>query len=278
MVKLGDYNKLTINRFTDSGAYLDGGEGFEILMPRRYTSPEMHPGDEVEVFVYLDQSNKPVATTERPLAKVGEFACLRVSWLNEYGAFLDWGLLKDLFVPFSEQTVKMQVGKRYVVYIYVDELTGRIVGSARIARHLKETSRSLTPHQEVDALVFKHTDLGYKAIVLDCGCEAMIYDNELFRPLAIGDEVKAFVKNIRPDGKVDLALQEGGRQHVEDFSVVLLNALRQSPNRFVALSDKSDPQDIYERFGVSKKTFKRAVGALYKERLIEISDSGIRLL
>lgn len=278
MVKLGDYNRLTINRFVESGAYLDGGEGFEILMPRRYTSPEMHPGDEVEVFVYLDQANKPVATTEKPLAKVGEFACLRVNWLNEYGAFLDWGLLKDLFVPFREQGVKMQVGKRYVVYVYVDELTGRIVGSARISRHLKNRPGLLKPRQEVEALVFKHTDLGYKAVVLGCGCEGMIYDNELFRPLSVGDKVKAFVKNVRPDGKIDLVLQEGGRRHVEDFSVVLLKALKESPNHFTSLNDGSDPQDIYEAFGVSKKTFKRAVGALYRERLIEITDNGIRLL
>ncbi len=172
----------------------------------------------------------------------------------------------------------MQVGRRYVVYVYVDELTGRIVGTARISKHLKDTPDSLRLHQEVDAIVFKRTDLGYKAIVLDCGCEGMIYNNELFRPLAVGDEVKAFVKNIRPDGKIDLALQEGGRQHVEDFSVVLLKALRDSPSYFVALNDKSDPQDIYDRFGVSKKTFKRAIGALYKERLIEIDENGIKLL
>lgn len=278
MVKLGDYNKLTITRFVESGAYLDGGEGFEILMPRNYTTPEMHVGDEVEVFVYLDQSNKPVATTETPFAKVGDFACLRVNWLNEYGAFLDWGLLKDLFVPFREQRVKMQIGKSYVVYIYIDELTGRIVGSSRISRHLQDVSGRLMPHQQVDALIFKRTQLGYKAVIPGPDCEGMIYNNELFQPLAIGDEVKAFVKNIRPDGKVDLVLQEGGRRHVEDFSVVLLRNLTDKANHFVALNDKSDPQDIYDMFGVSKKTFKRAVGALYKERLIDITDDGIRLL
>ena len=278
MVKLGDYNKLTITRFVESGAYLDGGEGFEILMPRRYTKPEMHPGDEVVVFVYLDQANKPVATTERPYAKVGEFACLEVSWLNEYGAFLDWGLMKDLFVPFSEQRVKMERGERYVVYIYVDELTGRITGTSRMGKHLSNDSSTLKPHQEVEALVFKHTDLGYKAIILGPNCEGMIYSNELFRNLSCGDTVTAFVKNIRPDGKVDLVLQEGGRQHVEDFSVVLLRSLKDRANHFVALNDKSDPQDIYDMYGVSKKTFKRAVGALYKERLIEINEDGIRLL
>lgn len=278
MVKLGDYNRLTINRFVESGAYLDGGEGFEILMPRRYTTPEMHPGDEVEVFVYLDQANKPVATTEVPYAKVGEFACLRVSWTNEYGAFLDWGLMKDLFVPFSRQRVKMERGERYIVYIYVDELTGRITATSRISRFVSEDTKTLAPMQEVDVLVFKRTDMGYKAIILGPNCEGMIYANEVFQSLSYGDKVKAFVKNVRPDGKVDLVLQESGRRHVEDFSVVLLNSLREKSNHFVALSDKSSPQDIYDVFGVSKKTFKRAVGALYKERLIEITDDGIRLL
>ena len=278
MVKLGDYNKLTITRFVESGAYLDGGNGFEILMPRRYTKPEMHPGDEVEVFVYLDQANKPVATTEVPLAKVGEFACLTVNWLNQHGAFLDWGLLKDLFVPFSEQRGKMEIGRRYVVYIYIDELTGRIAGTSRLARHITNDSSSLKPHQEVDVLVYKHTDLGYKVIVLGPNCEGMIYSNELFQTIGYGDRLKAFVKHVRPDGKVDLVLQEGGRQHVEDFSVVLLRSLQERANHFVALNDKSDPQDIYDVFGVSKKTYKRAVGALYKERLIEITDDGIRLV
>ena len=198
--------------------------------------------------------------------------------LIEYGEFLDWGLLKDLFVPFREQRVKMQIGKSYVVYIYIDELTGRIVGSSRISRHLQDVSGRLMPHQQVDALIFKRTQLGYKAVIPGPDCEGMIYSNELFQPLAIGDEVKAFVKNIRPDGKVDLVLQEGGRRHVEDFSVVLLRNLTDKANHFVALNDKSDPQDIYDMFGVSKKTFKRAVGALYKERLIDITDDGIRLL
>lgn len=278
MVKLGDYNKMTIVRFVESGAYLDAGEGLEILMPRRYTTPEMHPGDEVEVFVYLDQANKPVATLETPVAKVGEFACLTVSWLNEYGAFLDWGLMKDLFVPFSEQRVAMKRGERYIVYIYVDELTGRIVGTSRIARHITEDSRTLKVHDEVDVLVYKRTELGYKAIILGPNCEGLLYRNELFRPLGYGDKLRAFVKGVRPDGKVDLVLQEGGRRHVEDFSVTLLKTLRDRANHFVALNDKSEPDEIYDMFSVSKKTFKRAVGALYKERLIELTDDGIRLL
>jgi predicted RNA-binding protein (virulence factor B family) len=276
-VKLGDYNTLTITRFTDSGAYLDG-DGLEILMPRRYTTPDMHPGDEVRVFVYLDQENRPVATTEKPLAKVGQFACLTVAWHNKYGAFLDWGLMKDLFVPYSEQRTKMQQGEKYIVYIYIDEQSGRIVGTAKLGRHISEDCSTLQPHDEVEVLVYKQTEIGYKAIILGPNCEGLLYHNEVFQPLSYGDKLKAYVKKVRPDGRVDLVLQTSGRQHTEDFAVTLLRSLQEKPNHFIALNDNSDPEDIYDYFGVSKKTFKRAVGALYKEHIITITDDGLRLL
>ena len=276
-VKLGDYNTLTITRFTDSGAYLDG-DGLEILMPRRYTTPDMHPGDEVRVFVYLDQENRPVATTEKPLAKVGQFACLTVAWRNKYGAFLDWGLMKDLFVPYSEQRTKMQQGEKYIVYIYIDEQSGRIVGTAKLGRHISEDCSTLQPHDEVEVLVYKQTEIGYKAIILGPNCEGLLYHNEVFQPLSDGDKLKAYVKKVRPDGRVDLVLQTSGRQHTEDFAVTLLRSLQEKPNHFIALNDNSDPEDIYDYFGVSKKTFKRAVGALYKEHIITITDDGLRLL
>ena len=276
-VKLGDYNTLTITRFTDSGAYLDG-DGLEILMPRRYTTPDMHPGDEVRVFVYLDQENRPVATTEKPLAKVGQFACLTVAWRNKYGAFLDWGLMKDLFVPYSEQRTKMQQGEKYIVYIYIDEQSGRIVGTAKLGRHISEDCSTLQPHDEVEVLVYKQTEIGYKAIILGPNCEGLLYHNEVFQPLSYGDKLKAYVKKVRPDGRVDLVLQTSGRQHTEDFAVTLLRSLQEKPNHFIALNDNSDPEDIYDYFGVSKKTFKRAVGALYKEHIITITDDGVRLL
>ncbi|MBR3114873.1 MAG: GntR family transcriptional regulator [Bacteroidaceae bacterium] len=276
-VKLGDYNTLTITRFTDSGAYLDG-DGLEILMPRRYTTPDMHPGDEVRVFVYLDQENRPVATTEKPLAKVGQFACLTVAWRNKYGAFLDWGLMKDLFVPYSEQRTKMQQGEKYIVYIYIDEQSGRIVGTAKLGIHISEDCSTLQPHDEVEVLVYKQTEIGYKAIILGPNCEGLLYHNEVFQPLSYGDKLKAYVKKVRPDGRVDLVLQTSGRQHTEDFAVTLLRSLQEKPNHFIALNDNSDPEDIYDYFGVSKKTFKRAVGALYKEHIITITDDGLRLL
>lgn len=276
--KLGDYNTLTITRFTESGAYLDGGDGLQILMPKQYTTSAMHPGTEVKVFVYLDQQNRPVATTETPLCKVGDFAYLEVSWLNEYGAFLNWGLLKDLFVPFSQQRVKMVKGHSYVVYVYIDERSGRITASSRIGQFLSHDKPELKEKQEVSILVHRRTELGYKAIILDTKTEGLLYKDEVFRNLNIGDHLMAYVHRIRPDDKVDLSLQLGGRAHVEDFAVTLLHSLRDKPNHFVPLTDSSAPDEIYDYYGVSKKTFKRAVGALYKERLIVLEDEGIRLL
>lgn len=274
-IKLGDYNTLSITRFTESGAYLDAGNGLEILMPRRYTNEQMHPGDEVRVFVYLDQQNRPVATTETPLARVGEFACLEVAWTNRYGAFLNWGLMKDLFVPHSEQRVKMQQGSHHVVYIYVDEPSGRIVGTSKLVPHITHNTNGLQQGDEVEIITYRRTQMGYKAIILGPNCEGLLYHNEIFQPLACGDRLKAYIKKVRDDGQIDLALQPEGRRHTEDFAVVLLRSLQDKPNHFIALNDKSDPEDIYNYFGVSKKTFKRAVGALYKERLIEITPDGI---
>lgn len=276
--KLGDYNTLTITRFTESGAYLSNGDGLEILMPKQYTTPQMHPGTEVEVFVYLDQQNRPVATTETPLCKVGDFAYLEVSWLNEYGAFLHWGLLKDLFVPFSQQRVKMIKGHSYVVYVYIDERSGRITASSRINQFLLDSKPNLEEKQEVSILIYRRTELGYKAIILDTKTEGLLYKDEVFRNLSIGDKLTAFVHKIRPDGKIDLSLQLGGRAHVEDFAVTLLQSLKNKPNHFIPLTDTSAPDEIYDYYGVSKKTFKRAVGALYKERLIALEPDGIRLL
>lgn len=276
--KLGDYNTLTITRFTESGAYLDGGDGLEILMPKQYTTHAMHPGSEVKVFVYLDQQNRPVATTETPLCRVGEFACLEVSWLNEYGAFLNWGLLKDLFVPFSQQRVKMVKGHSYVVYVYIDERSGRITASSRIGQFLSHSKPDLKERQEVSILVHRRTQLGYKAIILNTKSEGLLYKDEVFRHLDIGDRLTAYVHHIRPDGKIDLSLQLGGRAHVEDFAVALLHSLQDKPNHFIPLTDASAPDEIYDYYGVSKKTFKRAVGALYKEHLIALEDEGIRLL
>lgn len=275
MIKLGDYNTLRITRFTDHGAYLDGGDLGEILMPKAYVKREMRPGTEVNVFVYLDQSERLVGTLETPLARVGDFAFLQVAWVNEYGAFLDWGLMKDLFVPFREQKMPMQQGRSYLVYIYIDEETQRIVATAKVERHL-QLARTSDYHrgQEVEIMVQQKTPLGFK-VIADNRCAGLIYDNQIFEaePHA-GDVLSATVVNVRPDGKLDLSLQRIGKGRFRDFADQLLDELREAGG-FLPFTDHSDPDDIQERFGVSKKTFKRAVGTLYKNRKILITEGGI---
>lgn len=275
MIKLGDYNTLRITRFTDHGAYLDGGDLGEILMPKAYVKREMRPGTEVNVFVYLDQSERLVGTLETPLARVGDFAFLQVAWVNEYGAFLDWGLMKDLFVPFREQKMPMQQGRSYLVYIYIDEETQRIVATAKVERHL-QLARTSDYHrgQEVEIMVQQKTPLGFK-VIADNRCAGLIYDNQIFEaePHA-GDVLSATVVNVRPDGKLDLSLQRIGKGRFRDFADQLLDELREAGG-FLPFTDHSDPDDIQERFGVSKKTFKRAVGTLYKNRKIVITEGGI---
>ena len=276
MIKLGDWNELVVNRFTDHGAYLEGGEVGEILMPNAYVERGVRIGDRVTVFVYLDQEERLVATTETPLARVGQFACLTVSWVNEYGAFLDWGLMKDLFVPFREQRRKMEVGRYYIVYIYIDEASHRIVGTAKVDRYL-EPAVAGTYHkgQQVSLLVQGRTDLGYKVIV-DHKYSGLVYHDQAYAALHTGDELTGFVSQVRRDGKVDVSLQSLGVSRFRDFADQLLDELEEVGGT-LPYCDASSAEDIAERFGVSKKTFKRAVGALYKASKIHLIDGGIAL-
>lgn len=282
MIILGDYNTLRIKKRTDFGLYLDGGdEAGNILLPTRYVAPNMHIGDEVEVFLYLDQEERLIATTERPLVKVGEFAYLEVAWTNEYGAFLNWGLMKDLFCPFREQKQRMERGKRYIVYVKVDEDSYRLMATAKVEKYLQlpstttENASPLRHGDAVQALVWQKTDLGFKAIV-DNRYQGQLYDNQIFRPLHTGDSLTAYVDHVRQDGKIDLTLQPTGRQHTLDFAEVLLRYLYENNGR-CELGDKSPAELIYDRFKVSKKAYKKAVGDLYRRRLITISDEGIAL-
>lgn len=275
MLKLGNWNELVIVRFTDHGAYLDGGDVGEVLMPKSYVLREMHPGDRVRVFVYLDQSERLVATTEQPRAVVGQFACLRVSWVNEYGAFLDWGLMKDLFVPFREQKMKMQVGKKYVIHAHLDDESYRIVASAKVDRYLSKEAAPYEAGDEVNILIWQKTDLGFKAII-ENKYGGLLYDSEIFQSLHTGDQVKAFIKQVREDGKIDLILQKPGFEKVDDFSKTLLQYIKDNGGQ-ISLNDKSPADDIYATFGVSKKTFKKGVGDLYKKHLIILKEDGIIL-
>lgn len=298
MLKLGDYNTLKIVKRVDFGLYLDGGDEGEILMPQRYVKRSMKIGDEVEVFVYLDQDERVVATTEQPLAKVGEFACLEVAWTNQYGAFLNWGLMKDLFCPFREQKLRMQQGNRYIVYVKEDTESHRLMATAKVEKYLSPYlfKSANTPEQEettekeqeinekdilkhgslVDCLIWQKTDLGFK-VIIENKYQGQLYDNQIFQPLHSGDRCKAYVDHIRQDGRIDLMLQAPGRQHTLDFAEVLLRYLYEN-NGFCDLGDKSPAELIADRFKVSKKAYKKAVGDLYRRRLITISEEGIRLV
>lgn len=277
MIKIGDYNTLRITRFTDHGAYLDGGDVGEILMPKAYVRREMRPGDEVDVFVYLDQSERLVGTFETPLARVGDFAFLRVAWTNEFGAFLDWGLMKDLFVPFREQKMRMEQGRSYLVHIHIDEDTQRIVGSAKVERYLQPAKSSQYHRgQELEVIVQQKTPLGFK-VIADNRCAGMIYDNQIFEVEPHAGEVRsATVVNVRPDGKLDLSLQRIGKNRFRDFATQLEEELINAGGE-LPYGDDSTPEEIMERFGVSKKTFKRAVGNLYKAQKLAISSRKIVL-
>ena len=273
-LRLGQTNRLTVVRRAEQGLYLSGGPE-DILLPNRYVPEGANVGDELDVFVYLDSEERLVATTETPLAQVGDFAWLEVAWVNQFGAFLDWGLMKDLFVPFSEQKMKMQKGRSYLVHIHLDPQTYRIVASAKIERYLSKDWPPYHGGDEVDALIWQKTDLGFKAIV-DNLFAGLLFDDEIFRELHSGDRLRAFVKQVRPDGKIDLSLQRKGQKAVADFSDILLNHLRTNGG-FSALGDKSPAEEIYALFGVSKKVFKKAVGDLYRRRLITIENEGIRV-
>ena len=280
MIKLGDYNLLKIVKSVDFGLYLDGDEAGEILLPQRYVTPQMRVGDEIQVFIYLDQDERPVATTETPLAKVGDFACLEVAWTNEYGAFLRWGLMKDLFCPFREQKMRMERGKSYIVYVKIDEDSYRLMATAKVDKYLSlppfHGEGSLKHGTAVDVLIWQKTDLGFKCIV-DNRYQGQLYDDQVFQQLHTGDRLTAYIDHVREDGKIDLTLQPTGRRHTLDFAEVLLRYLYEHDGR-CELGDKSPAEAIYARFQVSKKAYKKAIGDLYKRRLIQITDDGIALV
>lgn len=274
-LSLGKMNHMTVVRKADFGLYLDGGPTGDVLLPNRYVPKGTRVGDELDVFIYLDQDERPVATTERPLAMVGDFAFLRVAWVNEFGAFLDWGLMKDVFCPFREQKRRMEKDRSYIVHIHLDEETYRIVASAKIERYLSKEPPRYAPDQEVDILVWQKTDLGFKVIV-DNQYQGLVYTSQVFRDLYTGDRLKGFVSAVRPDGKVDIALQKHGRAQTLDFSERLHEYLFEHDG-YCPFTDKSDAEEIYREFHVSKKVFKRAVGDLYKRRLIVLAPDGIEL-
>lgn len=276
MIKIGRSYELDVIKAVDFGFYLDAEDLGEVLLPIKYAPADLDVGDYLEVFLYLDAEGRPVATTQKPKARVGEFAYLNVVANTDVGAFLDWGLDKDLLVPFSEQHRPMEVGHAYLVYVYINEVDGRIVASSKIDKFLDdEAPHDFKPQQAVNLTIANSTDLGYKAIV-NHSHWGVLYKNEVHQRLSFGQSIKGFIKHVRPDGKIDLSL-EGGQVTRDKYSQIILNYLKRK-NGFAPVHDKSDPKLISDLFGMSKGAFKKAIGGLYKQRVISIEKDGIRLL
>lgn len=275
MATPGKFSKLHISRIVDFGVYLDGEQLGEILLPMKWVPEGSRPDDIIEVFIYFDSEDRLIATTKRPFAQVGEFALLRARAVNDVGAFLDWGLDKDLLVPYREQKSKMIAGKSYMVYLFADPKTGRLAGSAKIEKFIEEDTSELKAGDEVSILVWARTDLGYKAII-NSRFEGLLYDSEIFTELAPGMKTTAWVVKVREDGKVDLNLNKPGYQKVDVLSEKIIELLKEHQG-YIGISDKSEAEEIYLMFGMSKKTFKKAIGGLFKQRIILIEEHGIRL-
>jgi len=276
MVEIGRINTLKVVKEVEFGLYLDGGEEFgEILIPTRYVPEDTEVDHYLDVFIYMDSEDRIIATTEEPAAEVGEFAYLKCVGVSGFGAFLDWGLPKDLFVPFSEQAHEMEEGLSYFVRIYLDEETDRIVASSKTNQFLNNSPIEFEEGEEVDLIIGTATDLGVKVIIngLHSG---LIYHNEIFKPIKPGMKTKGFIKKIREDEKVDVALQKQGYEQIEGTARAILEKLEKSGG-FLEVNDKSSPESIKHIFGISKKVFKKAIGGLYKARLISIEPNGIRL-
>jgi predicted RNA-binding protein (virulence factor B family) len=276
MVEVGKLNTLAISRFSDFGLLLDGEELGEILIPKRYVSKDWKEGDKVRVFIYLDSEDRLTATTEMPKAQVGEFVLLRCKDATPIGAFLDWGLPKDLFVPFREQRMKMRQGESYLVYIYYDNASERIVASAKLDKFLASSKRFYKNGEEVELMAWQKSDLGYKFIINNERW-GMVFDNEMFQAVQRGKKLKGYIKNVRPDGRIDLALNKPGYEKVSLLTDVILNHLKANKG-FMPITSKTPPEQIYALFSVSKKTYKNAIGALYKQRMITIEEDGVHLV
>ena len=276
MLTIGTYHTLRIDRTTLVGLFLTDGTN-DVLLPIKYVPKNFEIGDEIEVFVYLDHEERPVATTLQPYITLNDYAFLRVNYTNEYGAFMDWGLEKDLFVPFKEQARPMEQGKRYMVHMTLDEKTNRLIGSSKLNQYLSKEPLNLEQGHEVDLIISHITDLGIN-VIINGTHKGLVYKNEVYddkiRP---GDKTKGYIKMIRPDGKIDVTLHKVGVEGIEENAQVVLDELKASKG-FLRLNDNSDPEDIKTILKMSKKTFKKAVGALYRQKLIEIKEDGIYLV
>lgn len=275
MVQVGQYNELEVIKLMDFGIYL--GDGMvEILMPAKWVPKDVRIGDMLEVFIFRDSEGRLIATTIKPYAVAGEFAFLEVQQANSMGAFMDWGMEKNLLVPFREQPGKLEEGKSYVVFVYVDEETNRIVASAKLNKFIERENIELENGDVVDLLIYSETDKGFNAIINNTYA-GLIYRNEVFGNIRVGDKVKGYIKQVREDNKIDLSLQKSGFELVDDVKWRILNLLKEK-NGFLPLNDNSTPDEIKNALQISKKAFKKAVGALYRERLVTLTDKGVELI
>ncbi|MBT5231282.1 MAG: GntR family transcriptional regulator [Methylococcales bacterium] len=276
MAIVGQLQTLTVVKLVSFGAFLDGGEQGEILIPQRYIENDLNVDDEIEVFVYTDSEDRLIATTERPYAYVGDFAYLKVVESSKFGSFLDWGLPKDLLLPYSEQHHKVTDGQSYIVRLYLDESSQRVAASSRIDRFLDIEPIEYEVGEQVDLMIAEQTDMGYKAII-NGKHWGLIFENEIFTQLYKGSRCQGYVKRIRPDNKIDLSLNKVGKAKLDDLESKIIQKLIANDG-FIAMTDKSPPKAIYALFGVSKKAYKKTVGILYKSQKITLEDNGIRLV
>ena len=275
MVELGHTNKLRVIKRADIGVFLDGDQFGDILLPRKYAPESINIGDEVDVFLYNDSEDRIIATTLKPKTQVGECAYLKVVSTGRFGAFLDWGLPKDLLVPYSEQQKPMETGYSYTVYSFVDEETQRIAASTKLEQHLSVDVSGLKPQQKVDLLIYGKSDLGFKAVINGTHL-GQLFESETFQRLHFGEQIKGYIRQIRADGKIDLMLQLPSELTRDDLSNAIIAHLQQHEG-VSTLTDKSPPDDIYQIFGVSKASYKKALGQLYKNRQILIEKHQITL-
>jgi predicted RNA-binding protein (virulence factor B family) len=276
MIKVGEHNEMEVLRNTSVGMYLGDGEGGEVLLPNKYVPEDLEEGDEIEVFIYKDSEDRLVATTLAPKIFLNDFACLKVKQVNSTGAFLEWGMEKDLLVPYSEQKSRLHEGTWCMAYMYLDETTERLVATNNWTKYCSNEEIGLEQDERVRVIIAEETDLGHK-VLINKKYEGLIYKNEIFEDLRMGDRRSAFVKEIRPDNKIDISLQQHGGKNITAGSQAILDYMEEN-NGFLALTDKSSPEKIKELLKMSKKTFKKAIGSLYKQRLVKLEDKGIRLI
>ncbi|SFU46363.1 hypothetical protein SAMN05216480_104116 [Pustulibacterium marinum] len=276
MIAIGEFHNLEILRETSVGLFLGDDKGNDILLPNKYVPDTFEIGDEIRVFVYLDHEERPIATTLEPFIYLNDFALLKAVEVNDIGAFVDWGLEKHLFVPFREQARKMEAGKWYLVHLYLDEQTDRLVGSSKTKNFISNDELTVNQFDEVECVVSRYTDLGIE-VIINAKHKGLVYNNEIFEDVKLGERRKGIIKKIRDDHKIDVSFQQIGYRNIEPTAAKILEFLNRNKG-FVALHDKSSPEDIEAILGMSKKSFKKAVGSLYKNRQIKIEPNGIHLI